>query len=113
MSSELRSRLCNSCETQKQPCLPKSKGGQLLEACEGCSTQKLSCWTTGRGRRKKQTVGERDAKKLRESSESGGESNTSGRELLKMFSTMKVGPPKHIKPVAELRHGTLGARPTS
>jgi len=84
-----------------------------LEACEGCYTRKLSCQTTGRGGRKKQAMGERDAKKLRESSESDGESNTSGREWLKTFSTMKVRPPKHIKPTAGPRHGTLGARPAS
>ena len=40
-------------------------------------------------------MGERDAKKLRESSESNGESNMSRREWLKTFSTMKVRPPKN------------------
>ena len=38
VSSELRSRLCDWCEAQNQPCLPRSKGGQLLEACKGCYT---------------------------------------------------------------------------
>ena len=47
---------------------PRSKGGQLLEACKRFYTLKLSCLTTGRGRRKKWSVGERNAKKLRESS---------------------------------------------
>ena len=94
------------------PC-PRSKGGKLLEACEGCYTQKLSLWTTGRGGRKKQTVGERDSKKPRESSEGNGESNMSGRELLKTFSPMKFRPPKHIKPAAGLRQGTSGARTAS
>src|SRR5882724_3416576 len=96
---------------QKQPCLPRSKGGQPLEACEGCYTQKLSFWTAWRGGRKKQTVGERDSKKLRESSKSNGESDMSRREWLRTFSTMKVRLPKHIKPVAGLRQGTSGARP--
>jgi len=54
-------------------------------------------------------VGERDAKKPKESSESNGESNTSGREWLKTFSTMKFGLPKHIKPVDGPRHGTVRA----
>ena len=113
VSSELRLRPCDQCEKQKQLCLPRSKGGQLLEACKGCFTRKLSCWTTGRGRRKKQAMGERNARKLRESSKSDGESNMSRREWLKTFSTMKFGLPKHIKTVAGLRHGTSGARPAS
>jgi len=96
-------RLCDQWEVQGQPCLPRSKGGQLLEACKGCYTRKLSCWTAGRGGRKKRIVEERGMKKLRESSKSKGESNMSRREWLKKFSTMKVRPPKHIKPMAELR----------
>jgi len=56
---------------------------------------------------------ERGVKKSRERSESEEESNTSGREWLKKFSTMKVGPPWHLKPVAELRCSSLGAKLTS
>ena len=52
-------------------------------------------------------------KKPRESSKSEGESNTSGRKWLKKFSTMKVEPPKHIKPAAKLRHASSGAKLTS
>ena len=46
---------------------------------------------------------EKDAKKLRESSESDEEGNESGREWLMKFSTMKVGPPKHVKPETETK----------
>ena len=37
----------------------------------------------------------------------------SRREWLKKFSTMKVRPPKHIKPMAELGHASLGEKLTS
>src|SRR5882724_1313022 len=40
--SELRSRPCNQCENQNQPCMPRSKRGEHLEACKGCYAQKLS-----------------------------------------------------------------------
>ena len=45
----------------------------------------------------------RGAKKPRDSSEGKEERNTSGKEWLRNFSTMKVGPPRHAKPAAELR----------
>ena len=48
-------------------------------------------------------MGKRGTKKLRESSESDEESNASGKEWLRSFSTMKVGPPRHIKPMAKLK----------
>ena len=56
----------------------------------------------GRGGRTKKGMEKRGAKKLRDSSESE-ESNASRKEWLKNFSTMKVGPPRHAKPAAELR----------
>ena len=53
------------------------------------------------------------AKKLRDSSKSKEESNASGNEWLRNFSTMKVGPPRHIKHVAKLRQSSPGAKMTS
>ena len=52
-------------------------------------------------------------KKLRESSESEGEGDESRMEWLTKFSTMKVGPPKHVKPTMELKCLSLGASVTS
>src|SRR5882724_13037399 len=101
--SELRSKPCDRCEAQKRPCMPRSKGGEPLEACEGCYMQKLSCRTGGRGRRSQKVMGKRGTKKLRDSSKSDEESNTSGKEWLRNFSMMKVGPPRHVKPTAELK----------
>jgi len=49
------------------------------------------------------TMEERGVQKLKESSKSEEESNTSRREWLKKFSTMKVGPPQHLKPTVKLR----------
>src|SRR5882724_2839833 len=92
--SELRSRPCDRCENQNQPCMPRSKGGEPLEACEGCYTWKLSCRMGGRGGRSIKIVGKTGAKNARESSESE-ESNVSGKEWLRNFSTMKVSPPRH------------------
>ena len=71
------------------------------------------CRPPRRGGRKKNTFEERDAKKMRESSESEGEGDESGREWLTKFSTMKVGPQKHIKPVTEPKCLCLGARVTA
>jgi len=84
-----------------------------LEACEGCYTQKLSFQTRGWGWRKKNVMEERGVKTPRESSEIEEESNVSGREWLKTFITMKVGLPRHIKLMAELRQASLGAKLTS
>src|SRR5882724_2089686 len=92
--------------------MPRSKGGELLEACEGCYTRKLSCRTGGRGRRTKKIVGKTGAKNLRESSKSEEESNASRKEWLRNFSTMKVGPPRHAKP-AKPRRASPGAKVTS
>jgi len=72
-----------------------------LEACEDFDTRKLSCLTRGRGRRKKEVLERRGAKKPRYSIKS--EENMSGKEWLKNFSTMKVGHPRHIKPEAKPR----------
>jgi len=83
--------------------MPRSKGGELLEACEGCYTQKLSCRTGGRGGRNQKIMEKRGAKKPRDSSESEEESNASRKEWLRNFSTMKVGPPRHVKHAAEPR----------
>ena len=91
----------------------QEQGRAAAGGLQGVLHLKLSCQTAGRVRRKKKTMEERGAKKLRESSESNGESNMSGKEWLRTFSTMKVGPLKHIKPVAKLRHATSGARLTS
>src|SRR5882724_6006001 len=33
MLSEPRTRLCDRCEAQSQLCMPRSKGGEPLEAC--------------------------------------------------------------------------------
>jgi len=112
MLSELRSRLCNRCEAQSRPCMPRSKGAEPLEACEGCYTRKLSCQMRGRGGRTKKSMEKRGAKKLRDSRESKEESNASGKEWLKNFSTMKVGPPRHAKPAAKPRQASLGAKVT-
>jgi len=73
-----------------------------LEACEGCYTCKLSCQTGGRGGRNKRHLEKKGAKKLRDSSESEEERNTSGKEWLRNFGTMKVGPPRHVKHAAKL-----------
>ena len=74
-----------------------------MEACKGCYIQKLSCQTGGRGGRKKKVLEKRGAKKLRESSKSKEESNTSRKEWLRNFSTMKVRPLRHAKTAAEPR----------
>src|SRR5882724_11092238 len=50
--------------------MPRSKGGELLEACEGCYTRKLSCQMGGRGRRNQKIMEKSGAKKLRDSSKS-------------------------------------------
>src|SRR5882724_9921400 len=91
--------------------MPRSKGGELLEACKGCYNLKLSCQTGGRGGRTKNIMEKRGAKKLRDSSESEEESNVSGKEWLRNFSTMKVGPLRHAKP-AESRRASPGAKVT-
>ena len=52
------------------------------------------------------------AKKPRDSSESEEESNASGKEWLRHFSTMKVGPLRHAKPTAKLRRASPGAKVT-
>ena len=83
-----------------------------MEACKGCYTRKLSCQTGGRGGRNKKVMEKRGAKKLRESSKSKEERNVSGKECLRNFSTMKVGPPRHVKHVAKLRLAILGAKVT-
>jgi len=72
-----------------------------LEACEGCYTGKLSYQTGERGGRNKKVMEKRGSKKPRDSSESEEESNMSGKEWLRNFSTMKVGPPRHVKHAAE------------
>jgi len=92
--------------------MPRSKGGELLEACEGCYNRKLSCRMGGRGGRTKRIMEKTGAKKPRHSSESKEERNASGKEWLRNFSTMKVGPPRHAKPAAELRQTSLGAKVT-
>src|SRR5882724_5300257 len=92
--------------------MPRSKGGEPLEACEGCYNRKLSCWTEARGGRTKRIMEKTGAKKLKDSSESE-ESNVSGKDWLRNFSTMKVGPPRHSKPAAEPRQASLGAKVTS
>jgi len=79
------------------------KGSQPLEACAACFQWKVSCWTAGKGGRKRTSVKEKGMGKLEESSRSDEENHASGREWLNKFSTMKVGLPKHIKPMAELR----------
>jgi len=56
-----------------------------------------------RVRRKKVTMEVRDMKNMEDSSESKGEGDESGREWLNKFSTMKVGLPKHTKPMTELK----------
>jgi len=61
------------------------------------------CQTGGRGGRKKNVLEKRGAKKLRESSKSEEESNASGKEWMRNFSTIKVSHPRHTKHVAELR----------
>ena len=86
---------------------------QPLEACQGCYTQKLSCPTARRGVRKKADMEERDVKALGESSESEGEGEESRREWLSKFSTMKVGPLKHVKPMTELKSLGLEAKVTA
>ena len=64
-------------------------------------------------------MGKRGTKKLRNSSKSDEESNVSGKEWLRSFSMMKVGPPRHVKPMAELKRvaepkrASLGAKMTS
>ena len=83
-----------------------------MEACEGCYTQNLSFQMGGRGGRTKKGMEEKGAKKPRDSSESKEESNASRKEWLKNFSTMKVGPPRHAKPAAELRRASPGAKVT-
>jgi len=93
--------------------MPRSKGGEPLEAYEGCYNRKLSCCMEGRGGRTKRIMEKTGAKKPRDSSESEEESNTSGKEWLRNFSTMKVGPPRHAKPAAEPRQASLGAKVTS
>jgi len=47
------------------------------------------------------------------SNESDEEGDENGREWLMKFRTMKVGPPKHIKPATELKLLGLGVRVTS
>jgi len=84
-----------------------------LEACEGCYTQKLSLKTGGRGGRNKKVLEKKGAKKPRDSSESEEERNASRKEWLRNFSTMKVGPPRHVKHAAEPRQASLGAKVTS
>jgi len=93
--------------------MPRSKGGELLEACEGCYNRKLSCWMGGMGGRTKKIMEKRGAKKPRDSSESKEESNMSRKEWLRNFSTMKVGPPRHAKPAAKPRQASQGAKVTS
>jgi len=83
--------------------MPRSKGGEPLVACEGCYMRKLSCRTGGMGGRSQKVMGKRGTKKPRDSSESDEESNVSGKEWLRNFSMMKVGPPRHVKPTAELK----------
>ena len=53
------------------------------------------------------------AKKPRDSSETEEESNASGKEWMRNFSTMKVSPPRHVKHAAEPRQASLGAKLTS
>jgi len=36
--SEPRSKPCDWCKAQNRQCLPRSKGGEPLEACKGCYT---------------------------------------------------------------------------
>jgi len=96
-------RPCDQCKAQGCPCLLRFKGGQPLEACQGCYTRKISCQTVGKGGRKKVTMEVRDMKNMEDSSESKGEGDESGREWLNKFSTMKVGLPKHTKPMTELK----------
>jgi len=67
-----------------------------LDACAGCLGQKLSCHTSGMGGWKK-AAKEKDAKELEESSTDDGESVGCGRQWMKEFSRMKVGPPKGVK----------------
>src|SRR5882724_12444526 len=71
--TKLRSKPCDWCEVQGQPCMPRTKGRQQLEACEEFFAGKVSCRTAGRGGRKKRSVEEKYAKKLGESSESDEE----------------------------------------
>src|SRR5882724_4552687 len=99
--------------------MPRSKGGEPLEACEGCYTRKLSFRTGGRGGRSQKVMGKRGTKKPGNSSKSDEESRANGKEWLRSFSTMKVGPPRHVKPTAEpkraaeLKRASLGAKMTS
>jgi len=51
--------------------------------------------------------------KLGESSESDKEGNEGRQEWLMRFSTMKVGPPKHARPITETKHLILGVRVTA
>jgi len=92
--------------------MPRSKGGEPLEACEGCYNRKLSCQMEGRGRRTKRIMEKTGAKNPRDSSESEEESNVSRKEWLRHFSTMKVSPLRHAKPAAEPRRASLGAKVT-
>ena len=73
-----------------------------MNACAGCFSQKLSCQTGGVGGKKKKAAEEKDACKLSESSKS----DRSGMGWLEQFSTMKVGPTRHVKESAD----TLGKR---
>ena len=62
----------------------------------GCFGQKLLCQTGGAGGQK-EAVKEKDAKEPEESGTESGESLGSGRQWMKKFSRMKVGPPMGVK----------------
>ena len=94
--AEPRTTPCDRCRMRNTLCMPRTKGGQPLDACAGCFRQKLSCQTGGMGGRRKFVKGKQSADS-RESSESDEESDVSGKDWLARFSTMKVGPPRHIK----------------
>ena len=69
-----------------------------MDACVGCFRQKISCWPGCVGRQKK-AAKEKDAKEPEESGTYDGESVGNGRQWMKKFSRMKVGPPKGVKTV--------------
>src|SRR5882724_9153430 len=88
---------CNWCQVKGHKCHSQSKGGQPLNVCVGCHKQKLSCRIgEGGSRRNLDKVLDEEEE---EDSGSNERSDRSGKGWLAKFSTLKVGPPRGVKPV--------------
>jgi len=96
-----RMRKCDRCVARNRPCLPREKGGRLLDACSECFGRKVSCQTGGMGGRKSK----KSAREMTDSREIS-EEDERGRGWMAKHSMTKVGPPRHAKATGAMTEDT-------